>query len=199
MAKLLLRVSDDSNRVRCKFCSASKLPSIAQEQKPSAVTAKSRQESGVDKPLCRNRISKPIRKGFTVKFKSPLPAFALAILAFSLWLSASVAVSAQDAPKAADAKPNPLALTEAERKAFEPLQQAILETNQELAVAADALDAAKAADVLAAAWRWKAALTAFKSALRERGNWIATTAKAHGCEGCELNLQTMELQKAKQQ
>lgn len=151
-----------------------------------------------------------------MKIKSLLPAFALAILA-SLWLSASVAVSAQDAPKAAlpvvevpgetaigkikwgSGSPNPMALTEAERKALEPFQQAILETNQELAVAADALDAAKAADVLAAAWRWKAALTAFKSALRERGNWIAATAKAHGCEGCELNLQTMELQKAKQQ
>lgn len=94
---------------------------------------------------------------------------------------------------------NPLALTDSERKALEPLQQAAIEANQELIAAGDALDAAKAADVLAAAWRWKAALTAFKSALKERGNWIATTAKAKGCEDCELNLQTLELQKAKQQ
>lgn len=91
---------------------------------------------------------------------------------------------------------NPLALTDAERKQLEPLQQAAIDANQELIAAADALDAAKAADVLAAAWRWKAALTAFKAALRERGNWIAATAKAHNCAGCELNLQAMEFQKA---
>lgn len=76
---------------------------------------------------------------------------------------------------------NLLKLTEAERKALEPLQAAVIEANQELAAAADALDTAKAADVLAAAWRWKAAVTAFKAALRERGNWISATAKAQAC------------------
>ena len=112
---------------------------------------------------------------------------------------------AQDAPKPnAAAKPlsttpaPSLALTDAERKQLEPLQHAAVEANQELLAAADALDAAKHADVLAAAYRWKAALTAFKAALRERGNWIATTAKAKGCEDCELNLQTGEFQKAKE-
>lgn len=93
---------------------------------------------------------------------------------------------------------NSLKLTEAERKALEPLQAAAIEANQELVAAADALDAAKPADVLAAAWRWKAAVTAFKAALANRGNWISATAKAKGCDGCELNLQAMEFQKAKQ-
>lgn len=92
-------------------------------------------------------------------------------------------------------EPNPLALTETERKALEPLQAAVIKANQELAAAADALDAAKPADVLAAAWRWKAAVTAFKAALRERGNWISATAKAKGCDNCKLNLQTGEFQK----
>jgi hypothetical protein len=150
-----------------------------------------------------------------VKFKSLLPAFVLAILA-SLWLSASVAVSAQDAPKAAlpvvevpgetaigkikagSGSPNPLALTDAERKALEPLQQAIAEAEQELANAGNALYLAKNDAVLTAAYRWKAAATAFNFALANRSNWIAATAKAKGCDGCELNLQTMELQKAKQ-
>ena len=132
-----------------------------------------------------------------MKSKSLLPAFALAILA-SLWLSASVAVSAQDAPKA-DAKPNPLALTDAERKALEPFQQAITEAEQELANAGNALYLAKNDAVLTAAYRWKAAATAFNFAVANRSNWIAATAKAKGCDGCELNLQTMELQKAKQQ
>lgn len=109
---------------------------------------------------------------------------------------------AQEAKTKADAnveqKANALKLTEGERKALEPLQQAVIEANQELAAAADALDVAKADNVLAAAWRWKAAAGSFKAALANRGNWIATTAKAKGCDGCELNLQTMELQKAKQ-
>ena len=95
-------------------------------------------------------------------------------------------------------KPDTLKLTDTERKALEPLQAAVIEANQELVAAADALDTAKAAEVLAAAWRWKAAVTAFKAALTARGNWIAAIAKAKGCEGCELNLQTGEFQKVKQ-
>lgn len=89
-------------------------------------------------------------------------------------------------------------LTDAERKALEPLQAAVIEANQELAAAADALDTAKADNVLAAAWRWKAAANSFKATLANRGNWIVTTAKAKGCDGCELNLQTGEFVKAKQ-
>lgn len=153
-----------------------------------------------------------------MKLKSLLPALALAILA-SLWLSASVAVSAQDANKsgnislpqnAATPAPasdtgnkisdkTPLALTDAERKALEPFQQAIAEAEQELANAGNALYLAKNDAVLTAAYRWKAAATAFNFAVANRSNWIAATAKAKGCDGCELNLQTMELQKAKQQ
>ena len=129
-----------------------------------------------------------------------LPALALAILTASAFAQTQL-----PPPKVAEnavekaATPNPLALTDAERKALEPLQQAAIEANQELIAAADALDAAKSADVLAAAWRWKAALTAFKATLTARGTWIAGVAKAHDCAGCELNLQTMELQRAKQQ
>lgn len=123
--------------------------------------------------------------------------FFIALL--SLTISTGLAFAQSPPPKADNAdKPDALKLTNAERKAFEPLQAAVIEANQELAAAADALDTAKAADVLAAAWRWKAAVTAFKAALTARGNWIATTAKAKGCEGCELNLQTGEFQKAKQ-
>ena len=173
-----------------------------------------------------------------MKLKSLLPAFALAILA-SLWLSASVAVSAQDAKPSTKAvqtpgtilvddnkqdksgnislpqnaatpalasdtgnkisDKNPLALTDAERKALEPFQQAITEAEQELANAGNALYLAKNDAVLTAAYRWKAAATAFNFAVANRSNWIASTAKAHDCAGCELNLQTGEFQKAKQQ
>lgn len=135
-----------------------------------------------------------------MKTKFILPALTLAILCSVLTAAQTQQPPLKSSAEAAKTPAvNPLALTDSERKALEPLQQAAIEANQELIAAGDALDAAKAADVLAAAWRWKAALTAFKSALKERGNWIATTAKAKGCEDCELNLQTLELQKAKQQ
>lgn len=121
------------------------------------------------------------------------------IIFFLIFASISVLTAhAQTPPKPApQPQADALKLTDAERKALEPLQSAAIEANQELVNAADALDAAKPADVLAAAWRWKAAATAFKSALRERGNWISATAKAKNCDGCELNLQTGEFQKAK--
>jgi hypothetical protein len=131
-----------------------------------------------------------------LKTKIILPALALAILC-----SVLTAAQTQQPPLKSSAeatKPpaaNPLALTDGERKALEPLQQAAIEANQELIAAGDALDSAKAADVLAAAWRWKAALTAFRGALKERGNWIAAMGKAKGCDGCELNLQTGEFVK----
>jgi len=135
-------------------------------------------------------------KGLILKTKFILPALALAILCSVL---TAAQTPAQPLKSSADVtKPpvvNPLALTDSERKALEPLQQAAIEANQELIAAGDALDSAKAADVLATAWRWKAALTAFKSALKERGNWIAATGKAHDCAGCELNLQTGEFVK----
>lgn len=134
-----------------------------------------------------------------MKTKFNLPALALAIICSVLTASAQTQQpplkSSAEAAKAPAI--NALALTEAERKALEPLQAAAIEANQELIAAGDALDSAKAADVLAAAWRWKAALTAFKAALKERGNWIASTGKAHDCAGCELNLQTGEFVKVK--
>ena len=131
-----------------------------------------------------------------MKTKFILPALTLAILC-----SVLTAAQTQQQPLKSSAETaktpaaNPLALTDSERKALEPLQQAAIEANQELIAAGDALDSAKAADVLAAAWRWKAALTAFRGALKERGNWIAATGKAKGCDGCELNLQTGEFVK----
>lgn len=119
----------------------------------------------------------------------------LKILFLVAFILTGFATAQPPQPPKAD-KPDALRLTDTERKALEPLQAAVIEANQELAAAADALDQAKPADVLAAAWRWKAAATAFKSALTARGNWIAATAKAKGCEGCELNLQTGEFRKA---
>ena len=119
----------------------------------------------------------------------------ITLLSFAIFTGLAFAQS-PPSPKADKAeKPDALKLTDTERKALEPLQAAAIEANQELVAAADALDTAKAADVLAAAWRWKAAVTAFKAALTARGNWIAATAKARGCDGCELNLQTGEFQK----
>lgn len=123
--------------------------------------------------------------------------FFITFLSLTIFTGLAFAQSPQPKADKAD-KPDALKLTDTERKSLEPLQAAVIETNQELAAAADALDQAKAADVLAAAWRWKAAVTAFKSALRERGNWIAATAKTKNCDGCELNLQTGEFQKVKQ-
>lgn len=153
--------------------------------------------------------SNPTGKVYILKTKFILPALALAIICSVLTAAqqgnktpdisrAKNAATAAASTDTSDKKDNKisLALTEAERKALEPLQAAAIEANQELIAAGDALDAAKAADVLAAAWRWKAALTAFKGALKERGNWIATTGKAHDCAGCELNLQTGEFVKA---
>lgn len=116
--------------------------------------------------------------------------FFIAFLSLAIFTGLAFAQSPAPKPDAPSLK-----LTDTERKALEPLQSAVIETNQELAAAADALDAAKPADVLAAAWRWKAAVTAFKAALANRGNWISATAKAKGCDGCELNLQAMEFQR----
>lgn len=119
-------------------------------------------------------------------------------LFFLIFASISVLTAHAQTPQPKPA-PQPqadvLKLTDTERKALEPLQSAVIEANQELVAAADALDQAKAADVLAAAWRWKAALTAFKAALANRGNWISAAARAKGCDGCELNLQAMEFQR----
>lgn len=135
-------------------------------------------------------------KGLILKTKFILPALALAIICSVLTAAQTQQPPLKNTPEAAKTPVvNPLALTDSERKALELLQQAAIEANQELIAAGDALDSAKAADVLATAWRWKAALTAFKSALKERGNWIAATGKAHDCAGCELNLQTGEFVK----
>lgn len=132
-----------------------------------------------------------------MKTKFILPALTLAILCSVLTAAQTQQPPLKSSAEAAKTPAvNPLALTDSERKALEPLQQAAIEANQELIAAGDALDSAKAADVLAAAWRWKAALTAFRGALKERGNWIAATGKAKDCAGCELNLQTGEFVKA---
>lgn len=123
--------------------------------------------------------------------------FFITLLSLAIFTGLAFAQSPPPKPDKAE-KADALKLTDTERKTLEPLQAAVIEANQELAAAADVLDTAKAADVLAAAWRWKAAVTAFKAALTARGNWIAATAKAKSCEGCELNLQTGEFQKVKQ-
>lgn len=116
-----------------------------------------------------------------MKTKFILPALTLAILCSVLTAAQTQQPPLKSSAGAAKTPAvNPLALTDGERKALEPLQQAAIEANQELVAAGDALDSAKAADVLAAAWRWKAALTAFRGALKERGNWIAATGKAKG-------------------
>ena len=120
----------------------------------------------------------------------------LSILFLTLLAVPPFAQTPQPPTPAPQPQADALKLTDAERKQLDPLQAAVVETNQELANAADALDAAKPADVLAAAWRWKAAVTAFKSALTARGNWISATAKARGCEGCSLDLQAGEWRKA---
>lgn len=116
----------------------------------------------------------------------------LFFLIFALFTLTAHAQTPQPPTPAAQPQADALKLTDAERKQLEPLQNAVIETNQELGLAADALDAAKPADVLAAAWRWKAAVTAFKAALTARGNWISATAKARGCDGCNMDLQAGE-------